>query len=135
MGAVGRVRPVGSVRGHRSGRATSALRRAASALVLVVAAACASPTLPLPPPDAPSITTGAETGTFLLTSEHGASPGALILAINRNESLPPAQRVAGTFADDDGSWQLQVYAQVGDVLDLSQETPDAKSSTISVTVR
>lgn len=107
----------------------------ASAFVLAVAAACASPTLPLPPPDAPSITTGTESGTFLLSSERGASPGALILAINRNEGLPPERRIAGTFADDDGSWQLQVYAQVGDVLDLSQETTDAKSSTISVTIR
>lgn len=108
------------------------LRMALAAAFLGIA--CASPTLPLPPPVAPVVTTGTEPDTYVLSSDRGAQPNALILVINRNEALSREQRVAGTFADDQGSWQLHVVAHEGDVLDVTQEADGDKSSSTSVTI-
>lgn len=96
---------------------------------------CVTPTLPLPPPASPTIFEGAEQGTYRLSSDRGAVPNALIIIINRDESLSRDKRVSGTFADENGSWDALVYAKVGDVLDVSQESGDADSSATTVTVR
>ena len=40
-----------------------------------------------------------------------------------------------TFADDQGSWQLVVFAKPGDVLDLSQEDGTARSPTTTILVK
>ncbi|AKV02165.1 hypothetical protein AKJ09_08828 [Labilithrix luteola] len=104
-------------------------------LALTVGAACTTPTLPLPPPASPSIVEGTEPGTFHLSSTNGAEPNALILVVNRNEAVPRDRRVSGTIADTQGSWELDVPATSGDLLDISQESGTVRSPTITITVR
>jgi hypothetical protein len=107
----------------------------ALALVLASVLACTSPTLPLPPPAAPLISTGVEPDTFKQASIDGAEPNALIVIVNRNEALPRNKRVTGTIADERGSWDATVIAKVGDVLDISQESGSTRSPGTTVTVR
>jgi len=109
------------------------MRRAAFVLLLVLG--CTSPTLPLPPPAVPTVTASAEPNRFVLRSERGALPNALVLAVNRDEALPRGQRVTGTLADEVGSYELVVVGSVGDVIDLSQETGSTGSSAITVLLK
>jgi hypothetical protein len=113
-------------------------RPLALALVFVavlVAGGCTSPTLPLPPPALPTITAGSEPNTFRLRSDKGALPNALIVSVNRNETLPREDRVRGTIADPQGSWELVVKAHVGDTVDISQEDGSIRSPTTTVELR
>jgi hypothetical protein len=114
-----------------------ALRSLLTALTLALATTlgCASPTLPLPPPTAPSILTGTEPGTYRLTSIQGAEPNALVIVINRNPELSRTDRVSGTIADEQGSWELEVIATPGDVLDISQESGSIRSPSTTIQVR
>ncbi|MBX3192432.1 MAG: hypothetical protein KF819_35905 [Labilithrix sp.] len=105
------------------------------ALAATFAVACTSPTLPLPPPAAPTISAGSTPSTFRLSSVDGALPNALIVIVNRNEELPRNERVSGTIADDRGSWDVEVTAKIGDVLDVSQESGTTRSPSTTVTVR
>jgi hypothetical protein len=98
------------------------------------ALACTSPTLPLPPPDAPVISAGVDLDHFKLTSTKGAEPNALVIIVNRREDLARDQRVTGTLADGDGSWDAIVVAKTGDVLDVSQESGSTLSAGTTVTV-
>jgi len=97
--------------------------------------ACTSPTLPLPPPTLPTISTGTEPNTFHLKSDRGALPNALIVVVNRNESLPRDQRVEGTIADANGSWDLDIKANPGDYVDISQEDGNTRSPIITVQLK
>lgn len=97
--------------------------------------ACTSPTLPLPPPTLPTISTGTEPNTFHLKSDRGALPNALIVVVNRNESLPRDQRVEGTIADANGSWDLDIKATPGDYVDISQEDGNTRSPIITVQLK
>ncbi len=106
-----------------------------AALALCALVACVSPTLPLPPPTAPSIASGPDPDTYRLTSESGAQPQALIVVVNQNTSYPASKRVTGTFADDKGSWELIVFAKPNDRLEISQETGTTRSPTTTVQVR
>ncbi len=105
------------------------------ALFAMMAMACVTPTLPLPPPTAPTISSGLEPDTFKLSSIGGAAPNALVVIVNRDETMPRNKRVAGTLADERGSWDAIVYATLGDVLDISQESGDGRSPSTTVTVR
>lgn len=105
------------------------------AATLAVGTACTTPTLPLPPPASPSIVEGTEPGTYHLSSLNGAEPNSLIIVVNRNEAVARDKRVSGTIADAQGSWELDVPATVGDLLDISQESGTVRSPTITVTVR
>lgn len=111
------------------------IRRWLLALAAALVVACTSPTLPLPPPTTPTITTGSEPDTVHLASVQGAEPNALIIVINRDTALAKNKRVSGTIADEVGSWDLDVAAKPGDVLDISQESGATRSPTISITVR
>lgn len=102
---------------------------------MLVVAACTTPTLPLPPPASPSIVEGTEPGTYHLSSLNGAEPNSLIIVVNRNEAVSRDKRVSGTIADGQGSWELDVPATVGDLLDIAQESGTVRSPTITVTVR
>jgi hypothetical protein len=97
--------------------------------------ACTSPTLPLPPPALPSVFVS-ETNpqAYRLKSDRGSIGGALIVAVNRDETLKPEDRVSGTIADAEGSWEMDVLGKPGDVLDLSQENGTTRSGTIDVTL-
>src|SRR5262249_49384622 len=98
------------------------------------APACTTPTLPLPPPTDPSISIGSTPDTVVLHSTNGAEPNALIIVVNRNTTLPSDKRVSGTFADQDGSWELTVTATHHDLLDISQQSGQSRSPTTTVTV-
>ena len=100
-----------------------------------LALACTSPTLPLPPPIAPSIATGQEPNTWTLTSQNGAQPNALIITVNRNETLPRGERVAGTIADEQGSWELVVIGRRGDHDDITQESDTTSSPPTTIQLR
>ena|SRR5690606_31675135 len=104
-------------------------------LGLALVLGCTSPTLPLPPPAAPSITMGSSPETYTLTSTNGVEPNALILVVNRNLDLARERRVAATIADEQGSWVLEVYASPGDLLDVSQEFGSTRSPATTVQVR
>lgn len=103
--------------------------------VVLALVACTSPTLPLPPPSTPSITVGSTPDTFHLSSINGAEPNAVVIVINRATDLPRSQRVSGTIADELGTWELDVKARAGDVLDISQESGSTRSPSVTVTVR
>ncbi len=90
--------------------------------------------MPLPPPASPSITTGSQPGTVKLASVQGAEPNAVILVINRNTALPRDKRVAGTIADQVGSWELEITAATNDVLDIEQDNGNARSPSTTITV-
>ncbi|CAN5836081.1 hypothetical protein BH11MYX4_BH11MYX4_27480 [soil metagenome] len=108
---------------------------ALTALAMAGTSACTSPTLPLPPPETPFISSGSEPNTYKLSSVGGSEPNALIIVVNRDEELPPEKRVTGTIADTRGSWNLVVTARAGDVLDVSQESGTTRSPVTTVTVR
>ncbi|MCA9585152.1 MAG: hypothetical protein KC657_07330 [Myxococcales bacterium] len=96
---------------------------------------CTSPTLPLPPPTAPTISAGTAPGTVTLASAGGVQPNALVIVLNQNPELARNERVSGTFADETGSWQLEVLARPGDVLDVFQEYESTRSPPVTVQVR
>ena len=108
---------------------------ALGASLLVGALACTSPTLPLPPPAAPIISVGSSPDTFKLASIQGVEPNALVIIVNRDDDLPRNKRVTGTIADENGSWDANVIAKAGDVLDISQESGSTRSPGTTVTVR
>jgi hypothetical protein len=99
-----------------------------------LALACASPTLPLPPPATPSILPSTTAGKFHLSSEHGAEPNAIIVIYNRNPSVTRDQRVSGAQADGAGTWDAEVIASPGDYLNVTQEFGTTASPAITVQV-
>ncbi len=107
----------------------------AGALLLGAMLACTSPTLPLPPPSLPTIGTTSEPLVYRLSSERGAIPNALVVVVNRSTALSPEDRVNGTIADAEGSWELTLKASPGDVVDLSQEDGTTRSPSTTVTIR
>ena len=111
------------------------MRRLVLALCASIALACTSPTLPLPPPVAPSITSGAEPNTFRLASQNGAKPNALVIVVNRNESLAREERVNGTIADEQGTWEVTIKGAVGDFVDIAQESDSVRSASTTVQLR
>jgi hypothetical protein len=123
------------LRSTRPLRRLRRLRGLLLALACAGAVACASPTLPLPPPTAPSMVTGSAPDTVKLTSLQGAEPNAVIIVINRNTDLPRDQRVSGTISDEQGSWELEVTARPGDLLDIAQDNGTVRSPHTTVTVR
>lgn len=102
--------------------------------VAAVLVACTSPTLPLPPPALPTISTSAQADSFHLKSERGTIANALVVTVSRNTTLTPEQRVNGTIADGDGSWEMDVIGQPGDIVDISQESGSERSAPVSITL-
>ncbi|MBX3214445.1 MAG: hypothetical protein KF850_20585 [Labilithrix sp.] len=105
------------------------------AIAVAVGIACTSPTLPLPPPALPTVSVGSEPSSFRLRSDRGAIPNALIVVVNRNEQLPREQRVEGTIADELGSWELEITANAGDTIDISQEDGTTRSPTTTMVLK
>jgi hypothetical protein len=117
----------------------SATRRGvllASGLAMAVAlGACVSPTLPLPPPETPIISQGSALNRFVLTAgKGGAKQNAFIITINQNPTIPREERVAGTQAEADGSWRVELFAEPGDRIDITQESGTERSPSLSVTI-
>lgn len=102
--------------------------------IAAILVACTSPTLPLPPPALPTISVGETPQTYHLKSEQGSIANALVVAVNRDTSLRAEDRVTGTIADSNGTWEMDVLGKPGDVLDLSQESGSNRSPTVDVTL-
>jgi len=106
------------------------------ALACAVLLSCTSPTLPLPPPVAPTVSTGSSPDTVHLTAgAGGAEPNALVVVVNRNTDVPRNHRVSGTIADPQGAWDLEVFAHSNDTLDISQEIGTTRSQGTTIVVR
>ncbi len=107
------------------GRSLSAMLLA---LCAVVASACNSPTLPLPPPSTPGAEKVDDTHVKL-SSEHGVEANAIVIIYNHNPNVSLSDRVEGAQADDGGSWSKVIVAKPGDVIDISQQFGTTNSST------
>jgi hypothetical protein len=113
------------------------LRRLAAAVAatgfVFVAGACESPTLPLPPPAVPEVQASAIAGHKHLVSKNGTEPNAIVVIIN--PSLPIDQRIFGAQADNNGSWDADVVATKGDVLQITAEWGTTRSAPIEVQIQ
>jgi hypothetical protein len=109
----------------------------AVAFAALCAFACESPTLPLPPPEAPMQAPGVDADHVQLTAScGGAQPGANIFIINQTiENTAPDKAVGGSIANPCGAWDATVFAHTGDVLLISQESGTQASESISYKVR
>jgi len=97
------------------------LRRIAVGL-LPLGLACASPTLPLPPPELPTIEEGTDADHIRLVAGCGAVEGnALVVVLNTNPAVPGDEQVSGAVASACGAWDTETFAHSGDVLDITQE--------------
>src|SRR4029079_12319554 len=119
------LRPFGGRRGGAE-RATKLLMRFVRVAAFLGLCACASPTLPLPPPSIRSVAQ-VSPGKFKLSSERGAEPDALIVIYNHNPSVSLAERVDGAQADSERTWEETITAFPGDVIDVSQEFGSTRS--------
>jgi hypothetical protein len=103
---------------------------------LGLALACASPTLPLPPPEIPSQAEGTDADHIVLSAGcGGAEPSAIIVILNENPALRGDQAVSGTLASPCGQWDAVVYAHAGDTLAITQESGNLTSEDAIYTVR
>jgi hypothetical protein len=110
------------------------VRRSLFALAALAAMSCASPTLPLPPPAQPIISKGPMPGVVHLTSNGGAEANAIIVIINHDPNIPLDKRVSGSQADANGTWDADVTANSGDILEVTQEFGSTRSPPIDVNI-
>lgn len=121
--------------GSRSATRRGVLVALGLAIGPLVLGACVSPTLPLPPPETPIISQGSALNRFVLTTgKGGAKANAFIITINQNPTIPREERVAGTQAEADGSWRVELFAEPGDRIDITQESGTERSPSLSVTI-
>jgi hypothetical protein len=100
-----------------------------------LALACASPTLPLPPPETPTVSPGLDADHVILTVAcGGAEAGALIVIVNTNTSVPGDEAVSGSLVSDCGGWDATVFAHNGDYLDITQEIGTEQSQPVVLQV-
>ena len=103
-------------------------RLLAVGLLGTLAIACASPTLPLPPPEDPTIGPGPDADHVkLVVPCGGADPAALIVIVNTNITVPGDEAVTGAIVSSCGSWDAIAYAHSGDFLDITQEIGTERS--------
>jgi hypothetical protein len=90
-------------------------------------ASCLSPTLPLPPPDRPSISSPDENG--LVRVQGVAAPQAEVIAWNHQSGL-----LAGQVTGDDSRYDFTMKAAVNDAIDLWYIQGSDESPTVRVVV-
>jgi hypothetical protein len=100
------------------------------------AVACASPTLPLPPPEAPTMSRGPDADHIALTASCGsAAQSAIINIVNTNPAIPGDLSVTASTANACGGWDApSVLAHNGDVLNITQQFAGEVSDATSVAV-
>jgi hypothetical protein len=103
-------------------------------LPLGVAVGCVSPTLPLPPPSTPEVTTVDSAHVSLSSGCGGVENDAVVEVINTNPTVPMGDAVGGAIATDCGAWSTQVYAHSGDVLSITQQYANQTSTPVTVQV-
>lgn len=109
-------------------------RRAILLALALAALACAAPTLPLPPPSLPSVESSTEPNRYHLRAVRGAEASAIVVLVNRNPSVPGPERAAATVADNEGTWEVDVWANPGDTLDITQEFGSTRSPPVVLTL-
>jgi hypothetical protein len=92
----------------------------AAATFVALVLACASPTLPLPPPEAPTQQVVDATHVTLTAGCGGAEPNAEITVQNQTETDPNNANGSNTHATGCGSWFVTVFARNADVLLITQ---------------
>jgi hypothetical protein len=93
----------------------------------LLAAACLAPTLPLPPPDQPTVQGPDENGVTHLSGR--VEDGAWVYAINRSSNR-------GTFqATTDGQYDLTLITEIGDAISLWYEVGSETSDRLEFEVR
>lgn len=98
--------------------------------------ACASPTLPLPPPETPEVSSGVDTDHVSLSAPcNGAEPGAVIVIVNTNTAVPDDEAVGGAIVGSCGSWDASMYAHAGDVLEITQEVGTTRSQPLELQIQ
>jgi hypothetical protein len=103
--------------------------------LVALAFACASPTLPLPPPMAPTIAALPTANEYKLSAPcGGVEGGAIIIIENTDTALPDDQRISGSLSTDCGSWDATVVANKGDVLNITQNNGSEVSSPVVVQI-
>jgi hypothetical protein len=107
------------------------------ALAMLGVVACESPTLPLPPPEAPTQSPGTDADHIKLTAGcGGALAGADIIVLNQTlEITTPDEAGVVSLANGCGAWDATVLAHTGDVLAISQESGTDASGATLYTVR
>jgi hypothetical protein len=98
------------------------------------AISCASPTLPLPPPEAPMQTDGIDADHVQLSAGCGGAQGQALIVIV-NENVAPDMAVGGAIATDCGSWDSSVLAHSGDALSITQTADESTSPPATYIVR
>jgi hypothetical protein len=92
-----------------------------------------SPTIPLPPPDAPSVARGDGPNLARFVGRNAAA-NAIIVVYNPN--VDPDRRVSGGQADAKGNWECVVpYRQEGEFVSVSQEAGGERSAPLTVQIR
>ena len=114
--------------------AVTLLRSILARTALVALVACASPTLPLPPPDAPLVSAGVRPGTVHLVGAN-AQANAEILIRNMNDAVPRDHQLGGSIVNPDGTWDADVYGGNGDVLNITQQVGNDISPPAIVTIK
>jgi hypothetical protein len=106
---------------------------AAGALVV----ACASPTLPLPPPETPDVESdGLPAGEVeLVGMAGGALAGSYIITINDDPKLSASDQVGGGGVRSDGSWSATIHASSGDAIQIYDLEGDELSPPITVQIQ
>lgn len=100
---------------------------------IALAFGCASPTLPLPPPEAPTQEV-ADTDHIKLVAACGAAESDATIVVE-NQHAPADQAIGGAIASDCGSWDATVYAHSGDALTIIQIIGSTSSLPTVVQVR
>jgi hypothetical protein len=94
----------------------------------VLAVACASPTLPLPPPLAPGFGPSPDADHVQLIADCNSSEASSIIVVvndaraaDGGSSVPLDRAVGGALANTCGGWDAVVYAHAGDPLDITYQ--------------
>ena len=91
-------------------------------------AGCLSPTLPLPPPAAPSVTSPDANG--MVRIEGVAATYAEVIAWNRRTDL-----IAGQVTRESPSYSIEMAAQIDDTIEVWYIQGDTESPSVKVRVR
>jgi hypothetical protein len=117
-------------------------RLLAASPVVVLALACASPTLPLPPPLWPSISPAPPLATGMPDNDHVTltaacnvpERNAVIVVINEGAGVPADRAVGGALTNACGGWDSVVYAHSGDPLVITYQVGGQISQPTVITV-
>jgi hypothetical protein len=101
--------------------------------LVALAIACASPTLPLPPPEIPVQSVGPDADHIHLAGA-GAEPNGTIIVKNLNPMVPNDEAISGGNVGTYGQWDCTVYAHAHDSLEIWEELGDTRSTPIEYTV-